>query len=410
MDQEQLAKTLKLFETTFNDGDYLEAERIVRSAIDVNPNSVPVVVLLWFGIVTHRLGNAERAIGILERIKNAESMRNNYDLAKALSLAYSEIGRFDQALEHRRRACSIRPDSLLDWSGTLSLLTKLGTSPTSSELSTIEILLGKAPYISRGIYRQFAALLARQNQVERALTTYLPYFESRIDMNQTKQEWYLYDNVISSGTLEGQSQRFGTSPQDVEAEFGYVNKSLEFTSNDMVLDIGGAGGLFAARMAPLVDQLTLTDVSSQLVEKAKSNLQPFTNVTFVTADICTQSPSGRFDKVLMAGVTPVFKDFEALKSALANIYACMSDGAVCLISNNYDIISAEPAMIFALGNSSNYTLNGLITRLWIYENTFYIDIPILNNSALEIGYSSISIQNKRQLPDKREMFDILLVK
>ena len=69
--------------------------------------------------------------------------------------------------------------------------------------------------------------------------------------------------------------------------------------DNTVLECACGTGLLSAAIAPKCRQLTATDYSEKMLNKAKKNCAVFQNITFSKADITALSyPDGSFDKVV----------------------------------------------------------------------------------------------------------------
>lgn len=73
--------------------------------------------------------------------------------------------------------------------------------------------------------------------------------------------------------------------------------------DNTVLECACGTGLLSAVIAPKCRQLTATDYSEKMLNKAKKNCAVFQNITFSKADITALSyPDGSFDKVVAGNV------------------------------------------------------------------------------------------------------------
>ena len=73
--------------------------------------------------------------------------------------------------------------------------------------------------------------------------------------------------------------------------------------DNTVLECACGTGLLSAAIAPKCRQLTATDYSEKMLNKAKKNCAVFQNITFSKADITALSyPDGSFDKVVAGNV------------------------------------------------------------------------------------------------------------
>jgi 2-polyprenyl-3-methyl-5-hydroxy-6-metoxy-1,4-benzoquinol methylase len=256
------------------------------------------------------------------------------------------------------------------------------------------------------LYRLGALSLTIFGDTKRAHDLYLPFFELAIRSTENRFAWYGYSIVAEAEDQASQSQRFGENEASLAKELDLITSTLEIDQNDHIADIGGAGGLFAGRLATLVHSVVLSDISKTLIDKASRQLENYPNIECVCNDITTGALARKFDKVLVASVTPCFASFAAFQSALSNIFSMLKKGGLAFISNNYDVQSAPNAAKNVL--SPNRAIDAFST-LYVYENMLWLDIPETKRIARQIGFSECSIVNQRTLPDGRGMFDFLLV-
>jgi ubiquinone/menaquinone biosynthesis C-methylase UbiE len=77
----------------------------------------------------------------------------------------------------------------------------------------------------------------------------------------------------------------------------------EFRPQDCLLDVGVGTGLLTAHIAPLVAHVTCTDISPEMVERAKERLQSFDHVAYRVEDACALGlEDNSFDVVLCCNV------------------------------------------------------------------------------------------------------------
>lgn len=379
----------------------------------MDTQNVPYRVFILLAAILLRKGQYPGAINLMEQLLRDGQVSGDYDLNHNLAVCYQLTGQTESAIRQYRRTIDINPDSLADHIGYWACRWLQGDkdiSPGGFAISTG--LLKNHPDSS--LHRLYSLCLARGGRLSEGIETYLPYYRRCIDSDRLKEDWYNYAVVLSSDDI--QSQRFGDNQESVDKEFAHISAALGLSKRDKALDIGGAGGLLATRLAHQVREVTLTDISADLVSRAKANLSGFSNVHCVVGDIAREAPEGRFNKILMSRVTPVFKNFEALQSALSNIFSCLEDGGLCLITSSYDIDSAETSALFVLNSVDENRREDKKPHtkthdtLSVFEEMLWIDIPRLERAAAEIGFSSMLISNERTLEDKRTMFDCILSK
>lgn len=99
--------------------------------------------------------------------------------------------------------------------------------------------------------------------------------------------------------------------------------------DDTVLECACGTGLLSAVIAPKCRQLTATDYSEKMLNKAKKNCAVFQNITFSKADITALSyPDGSFDKVVAGNVIHLLDN---PMTALSELNRVCKDGGMLII-------------------------------------------------------------------------------
>jgi len=99
--------------------------------------------------------------------------------------------------------------------------------------------------------------------------------------------------------------------------------------DNTVLECACGTGLLSAVIAPKCRQLTATDYSEKMLNKAKKNCAVFQNITFSKADITALSyPDGSFDKVVAGNVIHLLDNPFA---ALYELNRVCKDGGMLII-------------------------------------------------------------------------------
>ena len=107
--------------------------------------------------------------------------------------------------------------------------------------------------------------------------------------------------------------------------------------DNTVLECACGTGLLSAVIAPKCRQLTATDYSEKMLNKAKKNCAVFQNITFSKADITALSyPDGSFDTVVAGNVIHLLDN---PMTALSELNRVCKDGGMLIIPtyiNNKD--------------------------------------------------------------------------
>ncbi|MBQ6363207.1 MAG: class I SAM-dependent methyltransferase [Lachnospiraceae bacterium] len=100
-------------------------------------------------------------------------------------------------------------------------------------------------------------------------------------------------------------------------------------SEDAVLECACGTGLLSAVIAPKCRQLTATDFSEKMLEKAEKNCRCFSNITYTQADITALSfADNSFDKVVAANVIHLLDN---PLTALGELNRVCKDGGMLII-------------------------------------------------------------------------------
>ena len=99
--------------------------------------------------------------------------------------------------------------------------------------------------------------------------------------------------------------------------------------DDMVLECACGTGLLSAVIAPRCRQLTATDYSEKMLQKAQKNCNAFHNISFSQANITALSyPNGSFDKVVAGNVIHLLDN---PLTALGELNRVCKDGGMLII-------------------------------------------------------------------------------
>ena len=257
------------------------------------------------------------------------------------------------------------------------------------------------------LYRVSAIYFASRGDEERALDIYLPLLEHSIRNDGERPDWYNYSAVTSSADAIDQSQRFNTSNDEVDEELSYYLNWLDVGVGDCIADIGGAGGLLARGLAERASRVLLTDISDDLTASAAARFGDCEKVSCLTHDITSAPLPSTVDKCLMSFVTPMFKSMASFQCALENIHSSLRTGGRAIISNNYEIRSAEAAARNVLTPAK---APAGYSTLSMYERMLWLDSQDCISRSRKIGFGDASVLTRRELGDKRELFDLLLIK
>ena len=388
-----------------------QAEKDIQECIEIDPAHIPAQVGWILGRIRSRQERFQEALQLLDPLTRIPQLQGYSPLFKELYLVAYYAGDMAKAIAAGEMFIQIDPSDLVFqnelWHR--KVIRGLPLSTGIDQLSSFLPILESQPIRTDcpTLYRLSALILITHGRRDQGLAIYLPFFEWAIRRKENRQQWYGYSVVTTMKDLASQSQRFGANDKQLAREFELIRSFLEIGAKDCVADIGGAGGLFSTKIADIAHRVVLTDVSQDLVEKAAIRLRRAKNVDVVCHDITDAPLAERFDKVLMAGVLPVFSSFDAVELALRNVFSMLRQKGRAFISNNYDISSAQTAIKIALDPTN---VSSAYSTLHIYENMLWLEVAEIERVAKQIGYSKCVVVNSRTISDGRNLFDFLLVK
>jgi len=118
---------------------------------------------------------------------------------------------------------------------------------------------------------------------------------------------------------------------------GEIVRLLAFRPADELLDIGCGTGLIALSLAPWVSRIKGVDISSGMVDRARSNLDHVPNVDVAVGSITNlHEPDDSYDKVLAYSVLQYLADESMLREALNDVFRVLRPGGRALLAANPD--------------------------------------------------------------------------
>jgi len=102
-------------------------------------------------------------------------------------------------------------------------------------------------------------------------------------------------------------------------------KDTQFT----VLDLGAGTGLFSGLVRESFPhcEITLTDISDEMLEKAKERFSGQEKINFITHDYVNDSILGNYD-VVISGVSLHHSTKDELKIVFGKLFACLKSGGI----------------------------------------------------------------------------------
>lgn len=403
----ELASLIASASAALDRGDLPAAESSIQLAFELAGGNVPAQACWIRGLIRSRQGRFAEALRYLEPLVGIAELRDYTALYKALFLAERGAGEPAKAVAAGRRALEIEPMDLALRNDLFGLMAVQAIPITEVDLEAALRALASVPLSPQfpNVYRVCALTLATKGEKDRAFDLYFPVLEQLVRRKDGRVVWYNYASVEEGADMESQSQRFRDSEGEIDAEFADASRQLDLSPGDSVADIGGAGGLYSKRLAAMAREVILTDVSGALVEKASRQLQDLGNVACLRHDITVEPLAAPVNKALMCRVTPMLAGWESFANAMRNLHESLNAGGRALVTNNYDLHSAEQALRQAFEEPQDR-----YSTLWMYENMLWLDPESVTRLATEIGFGQSTILNRKRVAGGLGAFDLLLVK
>jgi 2-polyprenyl-3-methyl-5-hydroxy-6-metoxy-1,4-benzoquinol methylase len=185
-----------------------------------------------------------------------------------------------------------------------------------------------------------------------------------------------------------------------------VNNALHLCKDDKLLDIGGGPGWVSMHLSPFVNSITMTDFSSEMVERAKQQVKAFGNIKVFQDNIlcvCNCVNIKRYqiyNKVLISSVLQYLNNIDEVCTAMLGVRDIMELGGIALFTHNPDLRKKESH----LATVPLESLEMENDRLWIDPNEIY-DI------AMGLGFRTCRILPINPLIwQSTHMLDFMVIK
>jgi protein-L-isoaspartate O-methyltransferase/Flp pilus assembly protein TadD len=313
-----------------NNYDFYQADLLCREILRDHPDNLNGLHVL--GRLAQIAGAYQDSINLFLRAI-ASATINMHFLHYELGLSYLLSEQFQEAATHFQKAEDYNPVAsdyplfkgitlwmLGDWGGTEKAFQR------AREIN---------PDDPDNPVRYLSAFLHETGKVDEAIELYWQIAQKALTSDAPRKQYYEYEKMTRSNTAAGQSERYNMSPELRDLMVVSILDHLKLGSDDTLLDIGGAGGLFTIELAPLVKEVTLTDINKDLIARAMENTKHLGNVeTFVDDAVTMTNIHGTYSKILMYGVTQCMSDFPSFERVLVNMYDRLPDGGRVLIGYN----------------------------------------------------------------------------
>jgi ubiquinone/menaquinone biosynthesis C-methylase UbiE len=158
----------------------------------------------------------------------------------------------------------------------------------------------------------------------------------------------------------------------------YVQNLLEIKSADRILDACGGNGLFASSFRGFCRQVTVVDVSSELLENLREN---FPNIITVHSDLIRylQDSTDEFEKILFYAGVQYFSEFEIFQ-ILQEFKRTLQPGGIIVIGDIPDFNKRDTFLstdnrfqrCFDNYRDGRETIGTWLTFEWLSEMASYL--------------------------------------
>lgn len=113
---------------------------------------------------------------------------------------------------------------------------------------------------------------------------------------------------------------------------------LELDNSKSVLEIGIGTGRIAIKTAPFCNHLTGIDISPKTIERAKSNLKQYSNITFINADFMEYEFDSKFDLIYCSLMFMHIKEKQNAINIVAKLLKSNGKFIISIDKNQSDVI------------------------------------------------------------------------
>ena len=186
-----------------------------------------------------------------------------------------------------------------------------------------------------------------------------------------------------------------------------VAKKMDLKSEDRLLDVGCAAGVFEIAFAHWLKEIYAVDYSEEMVKVAKKNTGKYDNVSIEKANIQNLAFEDEFfDKVLVNSAIQYLNDLDEVKGAFEELKRVTKKQGRILVSLIPDANKKDVFLngYYKLGLSEEE----IREKIELNENVIWFDKEELKNLLKQIGFMSVNVSRPFSSFQKKYYFDLII--
>jgi ubiquinone/menaquinone biosynthesis C-methylase UbiE len=189
-----------------------------------------------------------------------------------------------------------------------------------------------------------------------------------------------------------------------------ITRAVGFVPDDTLLDAGGGTGAVAMALSPFVRHITLFDLGSEVVAKAREDTASLGNIEVFEDDVIVMRRITRtYTRVIVGSVIQYLDSYDDLYQVLVQVYRHLEPGGKAMLTHNPDHTRRDEHL--ASYKRLQWEADRLSAALEVEARRFWVDKGKLSDMALDIGFErSHETPIHPKLWQSTHMFDWVLEK